>query len=348
MALVKGICKNFGECDLADNKEIQEVDKTNFVCEECGKPLHPLEKGPTPGGGGKGKLIGIIAAIVAILAATGAGVYFFLSGGQEIAEIKLDKKELTLVVGETPTDIIKASVYDKDGKVIKDAKVAFEWESSDKKVATVNEDGEVTAIEKGETSITVKIDGNEKVSAAQCRVEVKEKEKAPEPIYISKLAIKDGKDFSLKKGGTQQLEYIAEPNQSSETPAWESSDPSVATVDANGLVAAVKKGTAKITVKAQNVTSTPITVKVTEETGTPTDDGNGWGKINLGYGIYEGERRNNKPHGHGTIRYTTSYQIVSWKDFKASPGDTFEGNFRDGKISGLGYWKHNGNVTAIQ
>ena len=40
MALVKGICKNFGECDLADNKEIQEVDKTNFVCEECGKPLH--------------------------------------------------------------------------------------------------------------------------------------------------------------------------------------------------------------------------------------------------------------------------------------------------------------------
>ena len=47
MALVKGVCKNFGECDLADNKEVQEVDKTNFVCEECGKPLHPIDGGVT-------------------------------------------------------------------------------------------------------------------------------------------------------------------------------------------------------------------------------------------------------------------------------------------------------------
>lgn len=84
MALVKGICKNFGECDLADNKEVQEVDKTNFVCEECGKPLHPVE-GSTgggnkgPGGGTNGKLIGIIAAALVVLAGIGYGIYSLTS-----------------------------------------------------------------------------------------------------------------------------------------------------------------------------------------------------------------------------------------------------------------------------
>ena len=44
MAKKKGICRNFDNCDLADNKEIQEVEATEFVCAECGKPLYELEK----------------------------------------------------------------------------------------------------------------------------------------------------------------------------------------------------------------------------------------------------------------------------------------------------------------
>ena len=80
MALVKGICKNFGECDLADNKEIQEVDKTNFVCEECGKPLHPVDG---VGGGGikdpvglpKMKLYALIIAAILGVGAIGFGIY---------------------------------------------------------------------------------------------------------------------------------------------------------------------------------------------------------------------------------------------------------------------------------
>ncbi len=74
----------------------------------------------------------------------------------------------------------------------------------------------------------------------------------------------------------------------------------------------------------------------------------GYGKVNLGYGTYEGYLRNGKPHGHGTITYTRMHKIVSWRNFEASSGDTFEGEFRDGQITGLGYWRHDGNVTAIQ
>lgn len=79
MALKKGVCKNFDNCSLADNNEIQEVDSTEFKCQECGKDLHELEgktKGPA---GGNKKLPLIIAAAVVVLGGGGAGAYFGLS-----------------------------------------------------------------------------------------------------------------------------------------------------------------------------------------------------------------------------------------------------------------------------
>ena len=75
---------------------------------------------------------------------------------------------------------------------------------------------------------------------------------------------------------------------------------------------------------------------------------NGRGTVDLGYGTYTGDLKNGKPHGYGVITYKTSHKIVSSKDFVANPGDTFEGEFRDGRISGLGYWKHDGNETAVK
>ena len=72
------------------------------------------------------------------------------------------------------------------------------------------------------------------------------------------------------------------------------------------------------------------------------------GTVDLGYGSYTGELKNGKPHGYGTITYKQEHKIVSSKDFVAQPGDTFEGEFRDGRISGLGYWKHDGNQTVVK
>lgn len=76
---------------------------------------------------------------------------------------------------------------------------------------------------------------------------------------------------------------------------------------------------------------------------------NGYGTITLPYGKYTGDLKNGKPHGHGTITYTRSQQIVPSKDFVANPGDTYEGEFRDGRISGgTGLWSHDGDVTGIR
>lgn len=89
-------------------------------------------------------------------------------------------------------------------------------------------------------------------------------------------------------------------------------------------------------------------VGTTGEKEQATEVVNGRGTVDLGYGTYTGDLKNGKPHGYGVITYKTSHKIVSSKDFVANPGDTFEGEFRDGRISGLGYWKHDGNETAVK
>lgn len=86
-----------------------------------------------------------------------------------------------------------------------------------------------------------------------------------------------------------------------------------------------------------------------EKRENPQPKKDGYGTVNLGYGIYTGDLKNGVPHGHGTIKYTERHKIVNSKDFIANPGDEFEADFRDGRVSGgIGYWYHDGNQTAIK
>lgn len=78
MAIVKGICKNIENCDKAENKEIQDIEKSApFVCQECGKPLVPAfttRDGGTPNNFRRNLLILIV---VVILTGCGIGGYFY-------------------------------------------------------------------------------------------------------------------------------------------------------------------------------------------------------------------------------------------------------------------------------
>ena len=79
MALKKGICKNYDNCTLADNEEIQEVEASEFKCRECRKDLHELN-GKPGGKRGNKKLLLIVAAVV-VLIGGGVGAYFAFAGG---------------------------------------------------------------------------------------------------------------------------------------------------------------------------------------------------------------------------------------------------------------------------
>ena len=148
---------------------------------------------------------------------------------------------------------------------------------------------------------------------------------------------------TLKVGATQQLSATKAPDYSKAPITWVSSDASVATVSATGLVKALKAGTVSITAQAGDKFAT---VKVTVNKPKTTPPG---GSINLGYGVYYGESKNGKPHGYGKIVFKRTHRIISSKDYVANPGDTYEGEFRNGVPSGgMGYWKHDGDITAVK
>jgi hypothetical protein len=68
----------------------------------------------------------------------------------------------------------------------------------------------------------------------------------------------------------------------------------------------------------------------------------------LDYGTYTGDLRNGKPNGHGVMKYKKQYTIIPSKNIIAQPGDSFEGEFRDGRVSGPGYLKHNGTEQFVK
>lgn len=86
MALKKGICKNFDNCDLADNKEIQEVDSSEFICAECGKELYEIqEESKKP----KSKLLIIIIAAVVIIGGVVVGIVLS-KGDEQLPPVSVD------------------------------------------------------------------------------------------------------------------------------------------------------------------------------------------------------------------------------------------------------------------
>ena len=80
MAKIKGLCHN-DDCDLAAERVIQEVEKSNFVCEECGKPLIPFGNTSTKPKNGWQKNVAIGVAALAVLG--GGGFALSQMGGGE-------------------------------------------------------------------------------------------------------------------------------------------------------------------------------------------------------------------------------------------------------------------------
>ena len=118
------------------------------------------------------------------------------------------------------------------------------WSSGNDNVATVDENGIVTAVAAGDATITVTTEDGGKT--ATCDVTV--------VVPVSGVTL-DQTDISLAEYKTATLTATVAPTDATDkTVTWASSDASVATVDANGVVTGVSPGTATITVTATNGT----------------------------------------------------------------------------------------------
>lgn len=128
------------------------------------------------------------------------------------------------------------------------------WQSSDESIATVDENGLITYHSAGTVVITVK--SVESGVSDTCTVTVSQ---APEVLYLNTGATQ------LRRGSELTLTATVEPDKTvDKSVTWESDNTSVATVDENGKITAVAKGTAVITVRTWNGLEASCVVEVTE------------------------------------------------------------------------------------
>lgn len=146
-----------------------------------------------------------------------------------ITDFTLSKSEVTLNIGGQETLSITAFVPEY-------ASESATWASNDASIAKVSSKGVITAMGLGDTEITATI--GEVVKS--CTVHV---------IAVAVNSISLPEEANLTLGSSLQLNPTVDPAQAASeyTIGYESSNPEVATVDANGKVTSVAEGNAVIT-----------------------------------------------------------------------------------------------------
>ena len=130
------------------------------------------------------------------------------------------------------------------------AETTVKWKSDSSSV-TVSKTGLLTPKHAGKATITVTTENGKK---AKMTVKV---------IDAKSVTIAEGKSVKMQVGQELQLNATVLPEQVTTKLTWKSGNKKVASVSATGLVKALKKGTANITVKTAN--DKKATIKVTVE-----------------------------------------------------------------------------------
>ena len=164
-----------------------------------------------------------------------------------VQSVELNQTTLELIAGKEATLTATVKPDDATNKTVT-------WSSNNETVATVDNNGKVTAKAAGEAIITAKVGDKQ----ATCNVKVTAADVAVESVTLnqSSLELVAGKEATLTA-------TVKPDNATNRTVAWESNATNVATVDNNGKVTAKAEGTAIITAKAGDKTAT-CTVTVTK------------------------------------------------------------------------------------
>ena len=170
-------------------------------------------------------------------------------------KLTLNKEEIELDLSGVKEERLRASVIPSD--------MPLTWTSSDTKVATVdNKTGNVTAVGKGEATITVKAQDGTK---ATCKVTVIDSDpKEIEPTGIEFLTINP--TVILGRVPTLQMQTRLIPSNCNANMGitFESSNEEVATVNLNGIVTIKAVGTTVITATTENGKSVSTNLTVIE------------------------------------------------------------------------------------
>lgn len=180
-------------------------------------------------------------------------------GTVPVTNVSASPTEVSLEIGETvlPTaTIIPADATDQ----------GVSWLSDDSSIASVDPDsGLITAINEGTTSVTVTTDDGGYTASVSVTVNTPVVEIAVYNVLVSP------KTVDLEVGETVQLIGAVEPlDATNQNVSWISNDPTIATIDSNGLVTAIGAGVIDVTVSAEDGGYSASAI-ITVTGGTPPD-----------------------------------------------------------------------------
>ena len=190
------------------------------------------------------KAVGTGEATIKVTAQDGSGQYAeckvtVSAPTKPVTNVSLNKTELKLAVSDT--EKLTATVEPSDA-----TNQSVTWESSNTEAATVDQQGNVTAVsaDKGTAVITVKtVEGNHQ---ATCTVTV-----TPKTVLVNGIQVQG--TASLYVGNTATLTATITPDgASNKTVTWDSLNKDIAAVDQQGNVTALKAGAATITATAKD------------------------------------------------------------------------------------------------
>ena len=171
--------------------------------------------------------------------------------GPKVKKITLNKTSVTLNRGaKNRTYQLKKSIKNKNATY-----KAVAWKTSNKNVATVDNNGKVTVLKKGTVTITAKAkDGSNK--SAKCKVTVRQ--------LVTKLSYnKKTQKAEVYKNKTIKFAVTVAPsNANNKGLTYSSSNKKVATVNSKGVIKGIKAGTVTITAKAKDRSNKVVKIKV--------------------------------------------------------------------------------------
>jgi len=176
-----------------------------------------------------------------------------------------DDEVIDVMIYPTTTQFLVGETATYSAKVKNSFQEEFEaqvtWVSDNPSVVSINQGGQLTALAKGQATISAAY--NSVSSKAPVLVTVSERATEVSSVVI---LLPQAADTHLETGETMQLSTTVRNFLGNEIPdvavSWASSKPEVATVDANGLIMAITDGIAKITATANGVTSNPLEIMV--------------------------------------------------------------------------------------
>ena len=154
----------------------------------------------------------------------------------DVSSVEVSENEMSVKVGDSftiPVTVLPEDATDK----------SLTWESSAPSIISVDETGKITAEDAGSATITVKSVDN---PAAYAIITITAKENV---ISVDGVTL-DKETLSIAENGEAQLlvATVSPAEADNKAVRWESSNPKVASVSANGLVTPIKAGTTTITV----------------------------------------------------------------------------------------------------